>query len=165
MANLDHVAMLKQGSLSWNEWRLRFPFLDPAWRDHRFSRAALPVSRQHWAELLIAASSTAAPPTCARWRSSPPHGPGGTATADSPAVIPGRISRPSAPLRSATSTASSCPACGSNPAAVCLRCSAPADSTVMLALVGLFYAGHQSEIGRQLSRIGEVLYLVQAPTL
>ena len=63
------------------------------------------------AELLLAASSTVAPPTFVRWPLSPPHyGRDGTLIADSPAAIPDRFAPPSAQLRRVRNASSHCPA-------------------------------------------------------
>src|SRR5579864_3369468 len=61
------------------------------------------------AALLLAASSTAAPPTFVRWPLWPPHyGRDGTLIADRSAAIPDRIARPSARLRPVSNAASYC---------------------------------------------------------
>src|SRR5438445_12416725 len=65
--------------------------------------------RRYSAALLLAASSTAAPPTFVRWPPWPPHyGRDGTLIADSPAAIPDPIAPPSAPLRQVKNAASYC---------------------------------------------------------
>ena len=90
--------------------------------DQEFTRATLHASQQHEMDLPLVTSSTVVPPAFVQWRPWPPQCRGETATADSCAVIPGRIARPHARPRPTNSAASCCLAYRSNPVATCHRC-------------------------------------------